>query len=268
MNIFLYIIIWIIGILFGSFFTLASYRIPLNENIIYKRSYCPKCKHRLEFWDLIPVFSYIFLNGKCRYCKEPIGKRYIIFEALTGFIFVFLAYTMKISVSSTIYDLILFAQNILLMSVLIIIFGIAKEKNVINNSVILFGILVRTIYLVLFNVVLFNTYFMQGFEILLITLIIYFVMYLIFKENKDEIFDRLFSIILLISFISYLFGMNMAIIILLATILCVLTEKYVFRKKENVAKYLSIFGIITIVAINIDCFDLIYNIIVSNRWIL
>ena len=175
---------------------------------------------------------------------------------------------MKISVSSTIYDLILFAQNILLMSVLIIIFGIAKEKNVINNSVILFGILVRTIYLVLFNVVLFNTYFMQGFEILLITLIIYFVMYLIFKENKDEIFDRLFSIILLISFISYLFGMNMAIIILLATILCVLTEKYVFRKKENVAKYLSIFGIITIVAINIDCFDLIYNIIVSNRWIL
>ena len=70
MSTILYIYIFLIGITFGSFFTLATYRIPKREDIIHTRSYCPKCKHKLSFWDMIPVFSYIFLKGKCRYCKN------------------------------------------------------------------------------------------------------------------------------------------------------------------------------------------------------
>jgi len=85
--IFYYVLFFSIGITFGSFFTLAVHRIPLKQDITHTRSYCPKCNHRLEFLDLIPVFSYLFLKGKCRYCKEPIRIRYLLLELLTGSIF-------------------------------------------------------------------------------------------------------------------------------------------------------------------------------------
>ena len=64
MSLILYGIIFIIGAFFGSFFTLAVYRMPIKQSIINGRSYCPKCNHRLEFFDLIPVLSYIFIKGR------------------------------------------------------------------------------------------------------------------------------------------------------------------------------------------------------------
>ena len=71
----LLIIIFILGIYFGSFFTLATYRLPKGEDITHTHSYCPNCNHKLGILDLIPVFSYLFLRGKCRYCKNKIGIR-------------------------------------------------------------------------------------------------------------------------------------------------------------------------------------------------
>ena len=98
MDIFLYIIIFIMGTVFGSFFTLAVYRIPLKKDIIYERSFCPKCNHRLEFLDLIPVFSYIFLKGKCRYCGEKVRPRYLILELISGFVFLFTYISLNIDI--------------------------------------------------------------------------------------------------------------------------------------------------------------------------
>ena len=78
MEIFFYIIIFIIGTLFGSFYTLAIHRIPRKQDITHTHSYCPKCNNKLGFLDLIPILSYICLGGKCRYCKEKIRPRYLI----------------------------------------------------------------------------------------------------------------------------------------------------------------------------------------------
>ena len=64
----LIIILFLIGAYMGSFFTLATYRIPKNENITYKHSYCPNCNHKLGLFDLFPILSYALLKGKCRYC--------------------------------------------------------------------------------------------------------------------------------------------------------------------------------------------------------
>jgi len=72
LNIFFYIILFAMGITFGSFYTLALYRIPKRQDITHTHSYCPNCNHKLGFLDLIPVFSYIFLGAKCRYCKQKI----------------------------------------------------------------------------------------------------------------------------------------------------------------------------------------------------
>lgn len=99
LNIFIIVIIFIIGTLFGSFFTLATYRIPRKEDIVKTRSYCPKCKHKLGFFDLIPILSYVFHLGKCKYCKEKISPRYILIEVFNGVAFVLmyflLGYTVK-----------------------------------------------------------------------------------------------------------------------------------------------------------------------------
>ena len=70
LNIFFYIILFAMGITFGSFYTLALYRIPKRQDITHTHSYCPNCNHKLGFLDLIPVFSYIFLGAKCKYCKN------------------------------------------------------------------------------------------------------------------------------------------------------------------------------------------------------
>ena len=98
MDIFFYIIIFLMGITFGSFYTLAVYRIPKGEDITHTHSYCPKCNHKLNILDLIPLFSYIFLGGKCRYCKQKIRPRYFILEAISGIFFVVIAYLTKLSI--------------------------------------------------------------------------------------------------------------------------------------------------------------------------
>ena len=98
MNLLLYIYIFLIGITFGSFFTLAVYRIPRGEDITHTRSYCPKCNHKLSFWDMIPLFSYIFLGAKCRYCKEKIRPRYFILEFCSGLVFVLFALSIKLNI--------------------------------------------------------------------------------------------------------------------------------------------------------------------------
>ena len=84
------------GTLFGSFYTLAVYRIPKNIDIIKKHSFCPNCNHKLGFFELIPVWSYLLLGGKCKKCKQKIRPRYFILEFLSGVSFVIIAYCLKI----------------------------------------------------------------------------------------------------------------------------------------------------------------------------
>ena len=73
MNIIIYITIFVIGTLFGSFFTLATYRIPKKQDITHTHSYCPNCNSKLGFFELIPILSYIFLKGKCKHCGKKIS---------------------------------------------------------------------------------------------------------------------------------------------------------------------------------------------------
>ena len=87
LEIYLAFMAFMMGALFGSFFSLALYRIPLKQDITHKNSYCPVCKHNLGFFELIPVFSYVFSGGKCRHCKCKISTRYIKLEVSNGIVF-------------------------------------------------------------------------------------------------------------------------------------------------------------------------------------
>ena len=148
-DIIILITIAISGTVFGSFFTLAVHRIPRKEDITHERSYCPKCNHKLQFLDLIPVFSYIFLGGKCRYCKEKIRPRYLLLEIMSGLVFLLLGLSYNIGIESTLIDLIAFAILILFLCSVFIIGGIDKEKYEIPNGVLLYGILISCAKIIL-----------------------------------------------------------------------------------------------------------------------
>jgi leader peptidase (prepilin peptidase)/N-methyltransferase len=101
-NLLIEIIIFIIGICIGSFLNVVIYRVPKEENIAYPPSHCPKCNAKLKPWHNIPIISYIFLKGKCAYCREKISIRYPIVELLTGFIAVLVYNKMGLDIYSVI----------------------------------------------------------------------------------------------------------------------------------------------------------------------
>lgn len=153
-EIIVYIAIFCIGTLFGSFFTLAVYRIPLKKDITHERSYCPNCNHKLSFLDMIPILSYLFLGGKCRYCKQKIRIRYLLLEVLSGIVFVLFAMSIKLNVYSlNINTLIYFVCGLLYFATLFIIAGIDKEKHQIQKQVLLFGYIVEAIYIIYLYIV-------------------------------------------------------------------------------------------------------------------
>ena len=79
-----YILVFLYGIIFGSFCNVCIYRIPEGQSIVNVPSHCMKCGRRLRWYELIPVFSWIALRGRCRTCKAPISAQYPIIEAGNG----------------------------------------------------------------------------------------------------------------------------------------------------------------------------------------
>ena len=144
-----YLLVFIIGTLFGSFFTLAVYRLPLHQDITHKRSYCPNCNHKLSFWDMIPILSYLCLGGKCRYCKQKIRIRYLLLEIFTGLVFLLFAMSFNISYPMLQIDsFIYFVFGIFYLAGIIIVAGIDKEKHAIHKPIILYEVIVITLYMV------------------------------------------------------------------------------------------------------------------------
>ena len=149
MNIIFYVTIFIIGILFGSFYTLAVYRIPKRQDITHTHSYCPNCNHKLGFFDLIPVLSYIFLGAKCRYCKQKIRPRYFILEILSGLIFVGFAYAIKMNIYTiNTQKIIEFCFIVLYLTFIILMAGIDKENRKVDKLVAIYGIVISIMYMI------------------------------------------------------------------------------------------------------------------------
>lgn len=89
MTIYLSIIFFIFGAVFGSFLNVVIYRLPKGESIIHPSSHCPVCGAKILPRDNIPILSYIILKGKCRNCGAKISSIYIVVESLTALIFTF-----------------------------------------------------------------------------------------------------------------------------------------------------------------------------------
>ncbi len=134
--------VFVIGLCIGSFLNVVILRALSAESIVFPASKCPKCQTPLKWWHNIPVISYIFLGGKCAFCKEKISIQYPIIELLTGIVFtlLFLRY------GFTLNTLFMWAIS----SIMIVIAGTdAKEKVVFDvHNYILIGLgLLYSVYL-------------------------------------------------------------------------------------------------------------------------
>ena len=112
----IYILIFTFGIVIGSFLNVCIYRIPMHETVVTERSHCMRCGYQLSWYDMIPVFSWLFLGGKCRKCKEPISPQYPIVEATNGVLYLLIFAVCGFELESIIYCLM--ASALLVLSVI------------------------------------------------------------------------------------------------------------------------------------------------------
>lgn len=130
-DVFMCIMVFIFGTVLGSFYNVVGYRLPNNMSIIYPDSHCPNCNHKLKFYELIPILSYVFLLGKCKECKKRISISYPFFELLTGLLFlisyIIFGFSMKFVIAIT------------FISVLIVISISDIRYYIIPNEVLIVG---------------------------------------------------------------------------------------------------------------------------------
>ena len=112
-GIILYVVIFLFGIVIGSFLNVCILRIPLKESIAKDRSHCMSCGYQLAWYDLVPLFSYIFLGGRCRKCKTHISLQYPLVEGLNGVLYVLIFLVNGWSIDSVIYCLLTSALIVL-----------------------------------------------------------------------------------------------------------------------------------------------------------
>lgn len=100
-----YIVIFIFGITIGSFLNVCIYRIPLHQSIVTVSSHCMTCGRKLKWYDMVPVFSWLLLGGKCRSCKSKISLQYPVIESLNGILYVVICLVNGMDLFSLIYCL-------------------------------------------------------------------------------------------------------------------------------------------------------------------
>lgn len=248
MNLIFYLLIFIIGTLFGSFYTLAVYRIPKRQDIVYTHSYCPNCNHKLGFLDLIPIVSYLFLGAKCRYCKTKIRPRYLILEVLSGILFVAIAYFTKFKIDTlNTSNIIEFCLMVLYVTFLILIAGIDKENRKIDKLVSVYGIVIANIYMIYLCIVGQTNIYRYGIYLIFYIIVLLLDTVTLRKYAKNSyVTGTLLMIITMTIFTERWVTANSIILTLLAISFYALLKKIKQRKKkykkseEHIASQLSI----------------------------
>ena len=126
-------LVLVLGSCIGSFLNVVIYRLPKRKSFIFNRSQCPSCHRCLNYYDLFPFFSWIFLGGKCRYCSNSINIRYPLVELITSLLF-FLCLHSKGFVISSSPGLFFIISGWLLVSYLLILFFIDIDEYILPDS--------------------------------------------------------------------------------------------------------------------------------------
>lgn len=152
------IFIFILGTIIGSFLNVCIYRIPLKQSVAFPPSHCPRCGTNLKALDLVPILSYLFGGGKCRYCGEKISIQYPLIELTNGLLWVFLYLKIGLSIE--------FIEYAVLFSILVVVSIIDYYHQIIPDRINLFGLVCGVIFHIV-TFVSFNNLFQYFFGFLI-----------------------------------------------------------------------------------------------------
>ncbi|MFC1663735.1 prepilin peptidase [Patescibacteria group bacterium] len=177
-NLFFYLIIFLFGLGIGSFLNSIVFRLQVDESFLLKRSFCPNCKHKLSWKDLIPLLSFLILKGKCRYCQNKISLQYPLVELVTGILFVLIFYYCQ-SFLFAIYCLVI-------TCFLIIIFVYDLKHYIIPDKIIYPAILISVIWYLVASVFLnlYTKYDIFGASFAALLAAIFFLVIVLISRGK------------------------------------------------------------------------------------
>ena len=112
----IYIVVFLYGIVIGSFLNVCIYRIPKGEDIVKTNSHCMVCGKQLKWYDLFPVISFLMLRGRCRYCGTKLSWQYPLIESLNGILYCLVIAVKGVNINSMIYCL--FVSALLTLSII------------------------------------------------------------------------------------------------------------------------------------------------------
>lgn len=139
-----FFIVILLGLIFGSFLGVFTYRFPKKIPFVKGRSFCPKCKKQINWFDNIPLLSFIFLKGNCRHCKKKISFRYPLIEVISSISFVLIYFNYQ----ADLFKVILFLFFYLLIASVVII---DLEEGIIPDELIFLGLTVSFFYILFFD---------------------------------------------------------------------------------------------------------------------
>jgi leader peptidase (prepilin peptidase) / N-methyltransferase len=158
-----FILIFLLGSFIGSFLNVLADRLPRNESVVKGRSHCEKCKKELAWYDLIPLLSFIFLKGKCRYCHTRLSAYYPIVEFITGVMFVITAifvfsgfkfsiFNSQFPINSQLLNfqlLISLIYYLFIVSCLVVVFFTDLKYGIIPDKILFPATIISFLYLIL-----------------------------------------------------------------------------------------------------------------------
>ncbi len=131
----------LMGLCVGSFLNVVIYRLPRGQSLVSPRSRCTKCGYELRWYDNVPVMSWAWLGGRCRQCRAPISAQYPIVEIITGLLFLLVVWLTPVGP--------LLFSRLILIAILVALFGIDLEHQILPNSITLPGIAVGLMFSVI-----------------------------------------------------------------------------------------------------------------------
>ncbi len=165
------IVIFLLGSAVGSFLNVVIDRLSRGESIIAGRSYCEKCKKKLAPFELIPIFSYLFLKGRCKKCKTKIPTRLLFIEALTGFMFVFLFILFLLNIFTLIKVIFL----AVILSIFICIMFSDLEYGIIPDELIIGFTAISLLNLFIFEQMSLVNSFLSGISLFIFFVSLFFI---------------------------------------------------------------------------------------------
>lgn len=235
MDIVFYIVIFMIGAILGSLYARIMQRLAKGKRNLTIHSYCPNCGKKISILERIPIFSYLFLKGKCKQCKKKIESQYIVLEILTGLLFLIVVHGLNFNITNfNITNFVSFIFITLYFSYIILSIGLDKENKNMSASLLGYGTVISLIYIIYSSVIEKSTIYAN--VVYLIAMVILLLLNILNTKKRAQssyVIDILTMLLIMLIFTGKIVCIVTIIATLISISLCILIKKIKTAKNKG-----------------------------------